>query len=94
MTANNGTNSNYLGNNSDVKKQNHHFGNSASNRWYEDNTITQKTESHNSQFINAYHHPTNNGPTNHGVEIAHSSSSPMSSISDDSSSASPAACTP
>ena len=57
-------------------------------RWYEDNP-TPKSALQNTQYIKTHHHTTDDG-TLHGIEITHSSSSPMSSISDTSSAASPA----
>ena len=84
IAGNHGPNVSHQANSSDVvKKENNLIG----NRWYEDNTSASKSDH---QFINAYHQPTNNGLSHHGLEIAHSSSSPMSSISDGSSSISPA----
>ena len=84
IAGSHGTNFPHQATNSDVVKRENTL---TGNRWYEDSASTQKSDH---QFINAYHHPINNGPSHHGLEIAHSSSSPMSSISDGSSSISPA----
>ena len=56
-------------------------------RWYDDNP-SQKHQKQNNQYIHAFQH-SNNVVNNQGVEVTHSSSSPMSSISDTSSAASP-----
>ena len=57
-------------------------------RWYEDN-LNPKSAQQNTQYLKKHHQSTEVGPLR-GIEMTHSSSSPMSSISDTSPSSSPA----
>ena len=62
---------------------NHHSNQQSTSRWYDDSN----TGHQNGQYIHAFQPSINERTPQHGIEITHSSSSPMSSISDGSSAA-------